>query len=93
MPMADFTPLTSSSTRNAMGCEKLDATPGSSASASRIFSTSSSLDFVVVHSSCGLSVTITSLSSTPIGSEAMSARPVFETTSMTSGNCFRIFSA
>ena len=46
IPMADFTPLTSSSTRNAIGCEKLDATPGNSASASRIFSTSSSLDFV-----------------------------------------------
>ena len=91
--MADFTPLTSSSTRNAIGCEKLDATPGNSASASRIFSTSSSFDFAVVHSSRGFSVTITSLSSMPIGSEAMSARPVFETTSMTSGNCFRIFSA
>ena len=91
--MADFTPLTNSSTRKAIGCEKLEATPGNSASASRIFATSSSFVFVVVHSSRGLSVMMMSLSSTPIGSDAISARPVFETTSMTSGNCFKIFSA
>ena len=67
MPMADFTPLTSSSTRKAIGWEKLEATPGTSASASRIFSTSSSLVLAVVHSSRGLSVTMTSLLFTPFG--------------------------
>ena len=93
MPMADFTPLTSSSTRSAIGCEKLDATPGSSPARRASCRPTPLSIFVVVHSSRGLSVTITSLSSTPIGSEAMSARPVLETTSMTSGNCLRIFSA
>ena len=48
---------------------------GKFASASRIFSTSSSFDFVVVHSSCGLSVTITSLEFDPhrIGSDVGAA--------------------
>jgi hypothetical protein len=36
---------------------------------------------------CGFRITKTSEISTPIGSVAISARPVFDTTVSTSGNC------
>ena len=88
--MADFTPLTSSSTRNAIGWVKLPVTPGRSAKAARIFETSSSLLRALVHSDWGCNVSITSVESIPIGSVAMSARPVLETASSTSGNFLKM---
>ena len=86
-------PLISSDMRSSIGCENENPMSGS-ASASRfdIASTSASRELVVTHSSGGFRMMIASESSTPIGSVAISARPVFDTTVITSGNSRSTFS-
>ena len=81
-----LTPETSSSTRSWIGCEKLYDMPGMLSSRARIFSTSPSCERAVFHSERGRRFAMTSLTSRPIGSEAISARPVLDTTVVISGN-------
>ena len=61
MASCAFTPLSSSSTRLAIGCEKLNATPGYFANSFSIASISSALLRPVFSKPSGLSVTIASM--------------------------------
>ena len=71
----------SSLTRSSIGWLKPNTRPGNFSSSSDMSSSSSALDEAFFQPSMGLSVTMTSLMLTPMGSVAISARPVLETTS------------
>ena len=88
-----LTPLSSSSTRLAIGCEKLSSMPGTLPNAFARASTSSGLERPVPHCFSGLRVTMASTLLTGSGSPPASARPVLETTSSISGNRLAITSS
>ena len=83
---SDLIPLINSLTRNTIGWEKAGRIPGNADNSRSIASTRSALERPVFHSRRGLSMMNRSLCSGPMGSSAISARPVLDTTVVISGN-------